>query len=594
MSDSKPIEQTTPKSPLVIVGTIALLASVVASGSLVGTKLGYISTLPGCGPGSSCDTITNGPWGTIPLIGWPVSFLGFAWFVGMFWGWLKSSGSSRNLLWAARAGVIASVGFIVLMGSLGTYCKWCMLAHVSNIVFWGVAELIRRPVALKSDCASAIYPFSKVFVSTTIVLVVALQFVPTLGKVVDDSTLPLLDARHRIGPENAPIQIVMFTDYQCPDCFRYEKQLAVLVEANDDISISVKHFPLCFDCNDNIGTFKLHGNACWAARAAEAASIVGGEVEWEKMHNWLFSQKGSFTDESLPQSLLDLGFDPNVFIGIMTSDETLQRVKQEADDGFGLGVYFTPMIFINGVEWLWYYGGQGSLENAIAIVRERDSGSVTAPPIADDKLLEDWRRGQVHSLPDQGSRAWLGNGDIEFVVWGDYQADATRKLDAAIKNLIDVDDRVKYSYRHFPLDETCNAAASKSNTTYEGSCFLAKLVESLDVLGGSEPRWALHDWLFQRTSTIRNSVALAKAAAISGVGQSTIQDVMEGIELNNRMRGDISSKSRVWRRSIPVLVVGGRFVPRWGGDGVDTQDLFQRIVSVVESERSSSGAGTSR
>ena len=130
--------------------------------------------------------------------------------------------------------------------------------------------------------------------------------------------------------------------------------------------------------------------------------------------------------------MLDLGFDPNVFIGIMTSDETLQRVKQEADDGFGLGVYFTPMIFINGVEWLWYYGGQGSLENAIAVVRERASGSVTAPPIADDKLLEDWRRGQVHSLPAQGSRAMLGIGEIEFVVWGAYEADANRKMDAAI------------------------------------------------------------------------------------------------------------------------------------------------------------------
>ena len=564
--------------------------SVVASGSLVGTKLGYISMLPGCGPGSSCDPITSGPWGTIPLIEWPVSFLGLTWFIGMLWSWLKSSGNSRSLLWLARVGVVASVGFIVLMGSLGTYCKWCMLAHVSNIVFWGIAELARRPGGSRPDCASAIYPFAKVFVSTTVGLVVALQFVPTLGKVVDDSTLQLLDARHRIGPEDAPIQIVMFTDYQCPDCFRYEKQLAGLVESSDDISISVKHFPLCYDCNDNIGTFKLHGNACWAARAAEAASIVGGEAGWEKMHDWLFSQKGAFTDASLPQSLLGLGFDPNVFVGIMTSDETLQRVKQEADDGFGLGVYFTPMIFINGVEWLWYYGGQGSLENAIAMVRERASGSVTAPPIADDKLLEDWRRGQVYSLPDQGGRALLGKGDIEFVVWGDYQADATRKLDEAIKNLIAVDDRVKYSYRHFPLDETCNAAASKSNTTYEGSCFLAKLVESLDVLGGSGPRWALHDWMFQRTTTIRNSVALAKAVALSGFDQSTIQDVMEGIEINNRMHGDISSKSRVWRRSIPVLVVDGRFVPRWGGDGVDTQDLFQRIVSVVESERSSSSA----
>ena len=588
------MKQTNQKSPLIVVGIIALLVSVLASGSLVGTKLGYISSLPGCGPESSCDTITNGPWGTIPLVGWPVSFLGLAWFAGMLWGWLKSSGNSRNLLWLARVGVVASIGFIVLMGNLGTYCKWCVLVHISNIVFWGVAELIRRPRGPESDCASAMSPFVKVFVSTTVALVIALQFVPTLGKVVDDSTLPLLDARHRIGPESAPIQIVMFTDYQCPDCFRYEKQLANLVEASDDISVSVKHFPLCYDCNDNIGTFKLHGNACWAARAAEAASIVGGELGWEKMHDWLFSQKGAFTDATLPQSLLELGFDPNVFIGTMTSDETLQRVKQEADDGFGLGVYFTPMIFINGVEWLWYYGGQGSLENAITLVRTRGAGNITAPPIAGNKLLEDWRRGQAHSLPNHDGRAWLGEGGVEFVVWGDYQADATRKLDAEIKKLIGVDDRVKYSFRHFPLDETCNTAASTSNTTYEGSCFLAKLVESLDVLGGGEPRWALHDWMFQRTSIIRNSVALARAAAISGVDQATIQDVMEGIEINNRIRSDLSSKNRVWRRSIPVLVVDGRFVPRWGGDGVDTQELFQRIVSAVESEGSSSVVGTSR
>ncbi len=593
MSDSESIEEITQKSPLTHLGTIALLASVVTSGSLVATKLGYIETLPGCGLGSSCDTITNGPWGTLPLVGWPVSFLGFAWFVGLLWGWLKSKGTSLGLVWFARVGVVASVGFVILMGSLGSYCKWCMLAHVSNLVFWCVAELIQRSKKSQPERLPVLRSFAKAFVFTTLVLVVALQFVPTLGKVVDDSSLQLLEARHRIGPEDAPIQIVMFTDYQCPDCYRIEKQLADLVAASNDISVSVKHFPLCFDCNDNIGTFKLHGNACWAARAAEAASIVGGELAWEKMHDWLFSQKGAFTDATLPQSLVDLGFDPNVFIPIMTSDQTLQSVKQEADDGFDLGVYFTPMVFVNGSEWLWYYGGQGSLENAIASVRA-GGDSFAAPPLADDKLLEDWRRGQSHALPEQENRAWLGEGDIEFIVWGDYQAEATGKLDAEIKKLISADSRVTYSYRHYPLDETCNAAASKSRTTYDGSCFLAKLVESVDVLSGSESRWALHDWMFQQDSSIRDSVALAKAAAISGVNQATIQDVMEGIEINNRMRVDISSKSRVWRRSIPVLVVDGRFVPRWGGEGVNTQELFQRILSTVESERSSSAIGTSR
>jgi protein-disulfide isomerase/uncharacterized membrane protein len=594
MSDSEPIEQTKQKSPLIIVGTLALLASVVASGSLVGTRLGYISTLPGCGVGSSCDTITNGPWGTIPLIGWPVSFFGLAWFVGMLWGWVKSSGNSRNLLLFTRAGVVASVGFIVLMGSLGTYCKWCMLAHACNLMFWVVAELIHRSRGVQLAPVPAVKRFAKAFVSTTIVLAIALQFVPTLGKTVDDSTLQLLEARHRIGPENAPIQIVMFTDYQCPDCYRIEKLLATLVKTNNDISVSVKHFPLCYDCNDNIGTFKPHANACWAARAAEAASIVGGEDGWEKMHDWLFTQKGSFTDASLPKSLLDLGFRPSGFLTVMTSDEALRRVKRDADDGFGLGVFFTPMVFINGVEWLWYYGGQGSLENAIALVGARGEGSVVAPPLANDKLLEDWRRGRVTSVPKSGSRAWVGGGDIEFVVWGDYQADATRKLDVEMKKLIAVDSRATYSYRHFPLDETCNASASQSKSQYAGSCFLAKLVESVGVLSGVGPQLELHDWLFKQKSPVRDVVALSKAAVISGADQSVIRDVMGGLEVSDRIRGDISSKSRVWRRSIPVLMVDGRFVPRWGGDGVDTQELFQRIMSVVELERSSSSTGTNR
>ena len=163
-----------------------------------------------------------------------------------------------------------------------------------------------------------------------------------------------------------------------------------------------------------------------------------------------------------------------------------------------------------------------------------------------------------------------------------------------MKKLIAADSRATYSYRHFPLDETCNASASQSKSQYNGSCFLAKLVESVGVLGGVEPQLELHDWLFKQKSPVRDVVALSKAAAISGVDQSVIQDGMDGIEVSGRIREDISSKSRVWRRSIPVLMVDGRFVPRWGGDGVDTQGLFQRILSVVESERSSSLAGTSR
>lgn len=595
MNDSEPNKETRKKSPLILFGTLALLVAAGASGVLAATKLGYIPSLPGCGAGSSCDAVTNGPWGTIPVVGWPVSFLGFAWFAGLLFGWITSAGNSRGLLWLIRLGVIASVGFVVLMGGLGSFCKWCLLTHACNIVFWVISELVSREGVDRANSVPITKPFAGAFSFTTVVLAIALQFVPTLGKVVEESTLPLLEARHRIGPVDAPIQIVMFTDYQCPDCFRYEKQLSALVEANTDIAISVKHFPLNYDCNDNIGTLKMHGNACWSARAAEAASILGGEDGWEKMHEWLFTQKGSFTDESLPRSLSELGFNPREFIRVMSSEETLQRVKQDADDGYDLGVFFTPMIFINGVEWLWYYGsGQGSLASAITSVRESGSSIVSDPPLATDKLVEDWRRGKIHTLQSTGERSWLGGGDIDFVVWGDYQADATGRLDGEIKKLLGVDSRIRYSYRHFPIDEACNTTVSNTINKYDGSCFLSKLVESVGVLTNDGARWALHDWMFQQQTPIRLSSALATASSISGVDQSVLQDAVEGIEITSRMGVDVVLKNRIWRRNIPVLVIDGRFVPRWGGEGVDTQDLFQRILGVVESERSSGGIGASR
>ena len=55
--------------------------------------------------------------------------------------------------------------------------------------------------------------------------------------------------RYRRGPEKARIRIVVYTDYQCPDCKRIETEIEGLLEDHPDISFSSKHFPMCRDCN---------------------------------------------------------------------------------------------------------------------------------------------------------------------------------------------------------------------------------------------------------------------------------------------------------------------------------------------------------
>jgi len=604
MNIDKTLLETDDKSPFYYFVAILLLISLGASLVLASTRLGFIEHVPGCGVGSGCDAVTNGPWGKIPGLRWPVSFVGVAWFVSMFFVWIRSGSKIPTIIWLIRLGGVASIGFFIVMVGIGHFCKWCALAHVCNLLFWVIAEanIYGRAKQHPAPGCRHYTPFLLVLVFASAILG-AVQFASdsfqeqrdikasdeNIGKVIqgtsDTSTLELLEATHRIGPEDALVKVVIFTDYQCPDCKRIEGELAAVVAGRDDVSVSVKHFPLCFDCNDNIGQFKPHPNACWAARAAEAASILGGEEGWERMHGWLFEQGGRFTDESFPASITSLGFNYNDFIAVMRGSETLRRVKAETNDGAALGIYFTPMVFINGVEYLWYYGRGESLDsliNKVAMNVRAGGGGGATPPDASEKLVEDWRRGRVLNTPGHGNLAWTGGGPIEFVVWGDYQAPLSADIDREIKKLLLEDNsQITYAFRHFPVDEACNAGISNLPTKYDGSCYLSKLVESVGVLAGNEQRWVMHDWILAQKKPVHLHSATEYAAALSGVDAEIIQDVVGGIDVDSRMRLDILSKNGVWRRGIPVITIDGRHVPRWRTDDVAASELFHRIINVV-------------
>jgi protein-disulfide isomerase len=77
---------------------------------------------------------------------------------------------------------------------------------------------------------------------------------------------------YRIGPEQTPVRVVIFSDYQCPFCGILGKQARELVEERSDVSLLARHYPLCTDSNKHTQK-KMHPNVCEAARAAEAAPV---------------------------------------------------------------------------------------------------------------------------------------------------------------------------------------------------------------------------------------------------------------------------------------------------------------------------------
>src|SRR5262249_5180057 len=122
-------------------GALLMLVAAASAGVLAAHHL-YGMALPGCGGGSPCDRAARSPWGTVPGVNWPVSFLGAAYFAGILVALLACPGRpTPGLRWLTRLGAAASVLFIGVMLSDGILCPYCLAAHVANLAFVALVEL---------------------------------------------------------------------------------------------------------------------------------------------------------------------------------------------------------------------------------------------------------------------------------------------------------------------------------------------------------------------------------------------------------------------------------------------------------------------
>src|SRR5208283_2247293 len=82
----------------------------------------------------------------------------------------------------------------------------------------------------------------------------------------------------RLGPANAPVQVVEFADYECPYCQQVNADLKkILDQFGNQVSVVYKDFPL-----------PMHA---LAQRAAEGARCAGAQGKFWEFHDFLFETK---------------------------------------------------------------------------------------------------------------------------------------------------------------------------------------------------------------------------------------------------------------------------------------------------------------
>jgi protein-disulfide isomerase len=147
--------------------------------------------------------------------------------------------------------------------------------------------------------------------------------------------LPVGDSPIR-GPENAPVTIVEFSDYQCPFCARSEPLIKdVMKEYPGKVRFVYKNLPLV----------SIHSNAMGAAQAAVAAGKQG--KYWE-MHDLLFANQRALQPDKLKEYAQQLGLDIAKFEADMNSSEVKSAIQNDMNLSRKVGVRGTPTIFVNG------------------------------------------------------------------------------------------------------------------------------------------------------------------------------------------------------------------------------------------------------
>jgi protein-disulfide isomerase len=137
------------------------------------------------------------------------------------------------------------------------------------------------------------------------------------------------------GPEDAPVTLVEFADFECPFCQRIAPELDKLWEARKDkVRFVYKFYPL-----------SMHPHGEISARAAIAAAAQG--KFWE-MNKRLFAAGQRLDKPDLEAYAVALGLDLDKFRADMNSPETQARLDADHKLADDLNVHGTPTIFVDG------------------------------------------------------------------------------------------------------------------------------------------------------------------------------------------------------------------------------------------------------
>jgi protein-disulfide isomerase len=149
--------------------------------------------------------------------------------------------------------------------------------------------------------------------------------------------VPVNPTDHALGPSHAPVTLVEYGDFECPNCKQAAPAVKLLLKRfNGRVRLVWRQFPL----------EEVHPHALHAALASEAAA---GQGKFWQMHDLLFENQQHLKLPQLRGYAERVELDMVRYDGDMADTVYLQRVREDIESGTKSGARATPTFFLNGV-----------------------------------------------------------------------------------------------------------------------------------------------------------------------------------------------------------------------------------------------------
>ena len=150
-----------------------------------------------------------------------------------------------------------------------------------------------------------------------------------------------IEGHPSVGPANAKVVLVEYSDFQCPHCRELAKLLKEIASQYPQVRFVFKDYPLT----------QIHPWAMTAALAGRCAYNQKPEAFWT-LHDAIFENQDNINPSNAWNKMLELagaaGLDAEAFRFCMTSPDAKKAVEENLNEGRALRVANTPTAFING------------------------------------------------------------------------------------------------------------------------------------------------------------------------------------------------------------------------------------------------------